>query len=397
MTIAIFVDQGGHVLRSGSLLGLCVSLIFVTNLSQALQGTAAKPQGSREIRVMSYNVENLFDVEHDHDKNDWEFLPSNYPGKESGCRQIAIEKYQERCMAIDWTAEKLELKLQQIKKAINITSPILPDILGVSEVENEKVVGRLAQTLGYKEFVMTDSPDERGIDVALLYNPSRQLVFVNFVEHAVSPKLTGKASRNVLQANFTVGGQPLAVFMNHWPSQAADSSTRVNVAKFVMEQVKAVVASNPRTTVLVMGDFNVTDKDRPDPFFDVLENPKAGAAQLIDIDSKWRKQTKEAFDYAKLNAFPLGTYFFAPELTFNVLDRFFVSQNAFDKSGLEVKLESYQIAQAPELSKKHFYNGKHSLAGSVVQNVPMRYFHNASDPAKAGFSDHFPIIIDLFW
>lgn len=358
---------------------------------------ASRPAGSKLISILSYNVENLFDVEHDSSKIDWEFLPAGYPGRDAYCQGLRTSKEQKQCLETDWTADKLELKIKQIKKVVDLASPILPEIMGVSEIENENVVRKLANELCYRDIIVTDSPDVRGIDVGIMYNSSANLKYLNHIEHHLDPAISGKPSRNVLQVNFLVGGHNLIVFMNHWPSQGAPAPVRVAVAKFVQEKVKQAIDADPSATVVVMGDFNVISNDRPDPFFNVLENPAAGTAQLFDVDSKWRGALKSTQNYTELNAMPLATYFYGVEASFNLLDRFFVNKNATDGRGLEVDVNKYRIVTAPEITSTWGYPKGHWLSGSIVRGIPRRYDHNATDAAKAGYSDHFPIYLEMKW
>lgn len=104
---------------------------------------------------MEYNVENLFDCEHDTLKNDREFMPES------------VKK---------WTYFRYRDKLLKIAKVIVAAGEeYVPDLVALCEVENEHVIRDLTRYSPLKEagyrYVMTTSPDQRGIDVALLYQP----------------------------------------------------------------------------------------------------------------------------------------------------------------------------------------------------------------------------------
>ena len=94
-----------------------------------------------QLEIAFYNVENLFDVEHDPGKNDWEFLPKGYPGKKEACERIKSEYFKEKCLQSDWTREKLNLKLSQIKDLFTRERNYRPDILGLCEIETKKFLG----------------------------------------------------------------------------------------------------------------------------------------------------------------------------------------------------------------------------------------------------------------
>ena len=109
----------------------------------------------QKFRVMEYNVENLFDCEHDSLKNDYEFLPDNPKG---------------------WSLPRFYDKLNKIGKVILAAGEDqVPDLVGLCEVENEHCVQQLVSNSPLREagyrYAMTESPDERGIDVVLLYQP----------------------------------------------------------------------------------------------------------------------------------------------------------------------------------------------------------------------------------
>lgn len=115
----------------------------------------ASGQGQQPFRVMFYNVENLFDCRHDSLKEDREFLPDG-------------EK--------KWTPSRYWRKLDALSKVVAaVGEERLPDLVGLCEVENDSVLFDLTRrsslrALGYR-YVATHSPDVRGIDVALLYQP----------------------------------------------------------------------------------------------------------------------------------------------------------------------------------------------------------------------------------
>jgi hypothetical protein len=128
----------------------------------------AQAKDSQAFEIMFYNVHNLFDAEHDEGKNDWEHLPLSYPGKRENCLKIKVASFRKNCLETDWTDEKVELKLNQLAEAITSNRKDIPDLLGLAEIENEGVVARLAKKLGYEQLWVSNSPDERGIEVALL-------------------------------------------------------------------------------------------------------------------------------------------------------------------------------------------------------------------------------------
>lgn len=338
------------------------------------------------ITLMQYNVENLFDVNHDAGKNDFEFLPSGNSDKTTGCAAMkgTEAKY---CTETDWTQAGLDIKLGQIKKVVDSLGT-QPDIMTIEEVENEAVVKALAKKLGYKSFAMTDSPDARGIDVALLYNESAGLDFVASTEYALKDYgYKGSATRNILEVEFLVEKQEkLLVYVNHWPSQSAPAQVRRDVAdilsKIIADKRKTCKACN----IVVVGDFNTIDADRPYPFEPLFNDG------FSDVDSAFRKGARDFGVDIKM--VPFGTYFFNGGMTWNILDRFFVSSELTDKKGLEVDVRTYKLwAPLMILGSWTYKGGVHD--GTVIKGIPKRYNHNATTEADAGFSDHFPVVVDL--
>lgn len=343
------------------------------------------------IRVMSYNVENLFDTAHDQGKSDYEFLPKEHPEKIKYCKTQPDPKY---CLSQDWTNPRYLQKLSQIRKVFAAIPGGFPQIMGLVEIENESVVKQLAATLGFKNQVTANGPDERGIDVALMYNESAKLKFVNANSIRLDSSKLGKPTRDILEVNFKVltssGWQALAIYMNHWPSQNNPVASRIVAAQTLTPVVKAKIQSGSH--VIVMGDFNTTVKDTPNP----LQLFSQGAG-VYDMDSVFRKNAPTAG--INLNLVPPGTYFYPgsnaqPAMSWDMLDRFFVSPSMVTRSSMIVDWSSYRIFSHPGLTTSYTYKSG-PYAGKTINDVPFRYNHFTDVPTLSGFSDHFPILIDL--
>lgn len=336
------------------------------------------------IKIMEYNVENLFDAEHDRGKEDYEFLPKNHPQK-AGCNNV---KNKNACFGLDWTPAKINLKLGQIRKIV-AAQGTLPDIMVLEEVENEAVVSRLGSVLGYQFVVMTNSPDERGIDVAILYRTDR-LRFVSQFQARINLNF---ATRDLLVANFqTVNGDILGVFANHWPSQLTpDSTVRVIVAQQLRVFVDQMAAKyGEKYHAILTGDFNTTEQDRPHPFKEVI------------LNKSWNKRfanVRELYQQAGGRGIPPGTYYFARDHVWNEFDIFFASGNLYDSQGLDVMVDSFRV-NTPEWATKVVQGLQMistQLQGLMTGNVriPKGYDHHAMNENDAGYSDHFGITVRL--
>lgn len=198
------------------------------------------------IRVMELNCENLFDCSHDSLKNDYEYLPD-------GTRH--------------WTFGRYYRKLNNIAKEIVACSDTIsrrpPDLVALCEVENDSVLTGLTRMSMLRfsryNYVMTDSPDPRGIDVALLYNPQ----IVELLSHRslrVIPPKGFRPTRDVLYATCAVGIDTLHLFVLHAPSRSGGAKLtqpyRTIVAEMVGQAVDSIFLVSPNAKIVVTGDFN---------------------------------------------------------------------------------------------------------------------------------------------
>ena len=354
---------------------------------------------SKEIRLRltSYNVENMFDNLHDLDsalpngKQDYTFLPQSSEFKKF-CNSMT-GYYKKECFDTDWNDERATWKVQNVAKVISLI-PKKPDVLVLAEVENENVVGQLARRIGFEDsFVVSDSPDQRGIDVAILYN-KKTLEFVNSVQIAVVGEALTKPTRNILRAEFKIKGtnglpikgSSVFVYANHWPSQAAPSVARMQAAKILKKDIEKLTSSYKGTPYFIaMGDFNTIAKDKPHPFDNLLTNSSSWKGALVDSEV-WARTQVPALEQSLLP----GSYWYGTEKTWNKLDHIFVSKNLVNAYGIELIPESFFI-----LNSKEIMRNSHSSRESKEFLVPRRMNTLATSQEDLGYSDHLPIGIDL--
>ena len=196
------------------------------------------------FRVMSWNVENLFDIHHDTLKNDQEFLPD------------ALRH---------WNYSKYKKKLTDIARVITAVGEWNPPALvGLCEVENDTVLRDLTQRSPLKElayhYVMTNSPDLRGIDVALLYQrdlfkllSSRSISIPSFRHHP--------PTRDILHVSgLLLTGDTLDVFICHLPSRSGGAKEsepfRLHTAQIIRTQADSILHARQHPQLIIMGDFN---------------------------------------------------------------------------------------------------------------------------------------------
>ncbi|MCB9062724.1 MAG: hypothetical protein H6622_14465 [Halobacteriovoraceae bacterium] len=359
---------------------------------------------ANSYEFMAYNVENLFDLTHDNAKNDWTFLPKDYPEKKEHCLAIKSKFRSKECLSTNWTHEKLEIKLNQIVRVIKSRSAQLPDFLAITEVEGNRpdkpikdtqnesqgVANMLAKRLGYgNKFLITNGPDQRGIDVALFYK-GENAQLVNYQELRLSGNyFERKPTRDVLQVDFLIENKhKLTIFVNHWPSQGNPDQTRVIAATKLKKVIQNLQAQDPERLIILTGDFNTVDDDHPHPFKtvffpgDFLRDVHHCYMSSDFVSEEWKKRM------------PRGTYFFYRDMVWNYLDRFFVNENLLDGKGLDIDLESYHIYAPDFITKSFKYRDRQDPAyGTKIMNTPKSYNFGATTSKNAGFSDHFPIYV----
>ncbi len=186
-----------------------------------------------EFFIGSWNCENLFDTIDDPNvKGDEEFTPDS---------------------ARHWTKERFDIKLTNLGHVISkMNDDKGPDVLGVCEVENRLVVEMLVEKLkplGRKyEIIHKDSPSERGIDCAIIYD-SAVFTLVAPQFHHVDAGNT----RDIVEAKLKRNGNDLYVFMDHWPSRFHEESFRNKAADVLRKRVDEILSADPKADIIMRG------------------------------------------------------------------------------------------------------------------------------------------------
>ena len=204
---------------------------------------------TQPMKIMTYNVENLFDTQHDSLKNDTEFLPNS---------------------ELHWTNKRFYDKLHEVMQVIvGLGDNELPLLVGLCEIENDFVLKAMTQfdpydQLGY-DYVHYEGPDARGIDVALLYQKDK---FTPLASRPIPVHLpNGQRGRDLL---YTCGSLTdstlLHIIQVHFPSRRegalASEPNRIAAAKSVRQVVDSVQAIDPQAAIIIMGDFNDNPSDK---------------------------------------------------------------------------------------------------------------------------------------
>lgn len=334
---------------------ICVFLCtFVLSVSFFSQTHAQEP-----FRVMHYNVENLFDCRHDSLKQDEEFLPQ------------AVRA---------WTWKKYYDKVAKIAKVILAASDEqVPDLVGLCEVENAYCLDGLTKYSPLRDaayrYVMTDSPDERGIDVALLYQPATFRLIGSQCIRIFSEQTIHKPTRDLLHVSGRViSSDTLDVFVCHFPSRFGgirqSEPYRMLVAKVLRQAVDSLLAVRQNPYLVVMGDFNDS------PFSRSVSEVLGAEVRTDKHPSPWKL-------YNLMAGKEEGTYRYKGE--WEMFDQFLVNGNMlnFSSSLYTHPSKSYRLVFPFLLEEDEQYGG----------DTPFRTYKGMR--YHGGYSDHLPICLDI--
>ncbi len=205
-------------------------------------GESTMAQDDSLFTAAWWNVENLFDTRDDPRTNDDEYTPQG---------------------DLHWTRRKLDSKLQGIYKTLVMME--MPDVVGLAEVENKYVLRELCQCTPLAQehyrYVHYDSPDRRGIDVALIYRADRFSVTASRTVN-VSDSAEGFYTRDILVVEgVTARGDSVCLLLNHWPSKRGGEEAdarRLKIARTVRQLMVELYGKHPGAAVIAMGDMNST-------------------------------------------------------------------------------------------------------------------------------------------
>lgn len=312
-----------------------------------------------------YNQENLFDTCHDEGKRDYDFLPTG---------------------SYKWNAMKYNHKLNNMSRALaDMGTDVLPNIgcaiIGLAEVENSKALDDLiaqpALSARNYQYVHIEGPDRRGIDCALLYNPSlfsvKNTRLVPYVQKL--KKDSAFYTRGFLTVSGTLADENVAVIVCHLPSRFSESFYRELGAEQVKVIKDSLLNDDPNCKVFVMGDMN------DDPIDKSMAGILKGKANIKDVNegdmyNPW---------YNILVKEGVGTLLY--QGSWNLFDQILVTPNLLNKDDKKdfssLKFWKNQIFKRDYLFQtegKYKGSPKRTTAGGVWLN---------------GYSDHLPVVIYL--
>lgn len=304
--------------------------------------------------IAFYNLENLFDTQDDHNVLDEDFLPD---GKK------------------EWTEKRYQKKIFKLGKTIsriaNDETSNVPALIGVAEVENYNVLEDLIGSEYLKDknysYIHYDSPDERGIDVAMLINDDFFEV-IDTAPVAIDIREDNGVkdyTRDALYVHGILNGEEVHIVVTHWPSRrdGAESTShkRIQAAKQINTFISAHENINEYSKVIIMGDFNDNPNDKSvknnlltpllyNPFEKLMSNTRGS---LIHYD-EW----------------------------------FLFDQIIFSHNFLKTEKGKHSFLRADIFDDKFLQEWKGRNEGNPFRTYRGRRY-------LGGYSDHFPVFINI--
>jgi predicted extracellular nuclease len=336
-------------------------------VAQGLQAREPKPRPkspdkAKTATVAFYNLENLFDTEDDPKINDEEFLPNG--------------TYQ-------WTKERYNRKLANMSQAIDqLGDEDGPEILGVCEVENRRVLEDLVATATLKKkgygIVHADSPDQRGIDVALIYKTKRFTPLYQKSYPVNFPENKDVVTRDILLVKGILDKKIDVTFIvNHWPSRrdGQDESAwkRERAAQTLRQVVDSIFSLDPQANVIMMGDLN-----------DDCNDPSLSKTLKAGRDSVEAMGTLLYNCMAPIKAEGRGTLKFKGG--WNLFDQIIVSSTMLTPTALMHYVKGSANVYNPQFMRQ--------TDEGDWKDAPKRTFIGKKYVPE-GYSDHFPVYISV--
>jgi predicted extracellular nuclease len=316
-----------------------------------------------DIRLMFYNVENLFDTVDNSVTDDNEYLPQS-------------EK--------NWNGYRYYNKNINLFKTIAAVGGLRPpEIVCFAEIENDTVLKSLIRNTGLSkysyEIVHYDSPDPRGIDVGLIFRNDAVTLLKSEKISLSLPKSMEKKTRDILYCQFLCKNEDtLHLFVNHWPSrrvgQNKSAPDRKKAASVLKRKINSVLSDSPCANIVIAGDFNDGPKDESICHVLDVKDPDAAnnCSDLIALSAETGNKKVS------------GTYRFRSE--WELYDQLIVSGSLMGLGNKRIRCTGImQIAGFPFLLEEDSsYGGvrpKRTYLGPVY---------------KGGFSDHLPVYTDIY-
>lgn len=310
----------------------------------------AKP--NNQYTIAFYNVENLFDIYDDPETNDDDFTPE---GRKK------------------WNEKRYKRKIKKLSSVISQLgveeSGFTPAIIGLAEVENKQVVSDLITNENLKfagyDIVHFDSPDERGIEVALLF---RKKIFKLLHTETFTLFLTDEDgerdfTRDILLVKGELQSELIYFIVNHWPSRRNGTDEterkRIKAAELVHEIIAKIEEETPNPKIIIMGDFN--------------DDPSSTSIKQHLVTQDFYNPFESILD----KGFGTSTY----DKKWHLFDQIILSKSLMENS-------NFLFDKAYIFDEKFLTEWKGKRKGDPFRTYIGKWH-------QGGFSDHFPVYITL--
>jgi predicted extracellular nuclease len=316
-----------------------------------------------DMRIMFYNCENFFDPVRDSSINDVDFTPD-------GAKHWNFSRYYE--------------KMIHISKVIAAVGQWdAPDLIGLCEIENLKVLDDLTKMTGLKKIpykiIHFDSPDNRGIDVGLLYRKDRFTPISYQPVHVRFPFESNKPTRDLLYVKgINNSKDTFHIFVNHWPSrwggQTETDRKRMYAAFVLKRKTDSIFRAEKAPNIIIIGDFN----DYPDN-----NSMKKVLKTRYNLDTV---KNNELYNLSYYLQFVKGEGSLKHDGMWGIIDQMIVSGNLLNPtSAIHCSKTDAHIYNAPFLSER---DDTHT--GVIPFRTYIGYKYHG------GYSDHYPVYLDLW-
>lgn len=304
--------------------------------------------------IAFYNLENLFDTKNDPKKRDDDFTPN-------GIKHWNLFRYKRKL-------KKLGNVMVQLGTKKSFHSPA---IIGVVEVENETVLIDLVNTNNLKNehygIVHYDSPDERGIDVALLYKKElfELLHSETFALYLNAENGERDYTRDVLMVKGKLNGELVYILVNHWPSRRSGldltEEKRIKAAELVTEITHKIYRETVDAKIIIMGDFN--------------DDPTSKSVKKHMVNDTFYNPMERLINTGN------GTLNY--KKTWHLFD-----QIIFSKNFISVQEDKHSFKYAEVFDENFLKEWKGKYKGNPFRTYIGKWY-------QGGFSDHFPVYVYL--
>lgn len=309
--------------------------------------------------VAFYNIENLFDTIQTPGVNDFEFTPDG---------------------TNKWNSQRYFKKLENISDVIsqigNELFPGGPAVLGLCEIENREVIVDLINTPKLKsakyDIVHYDSPDARGVDVALIYRTDFFRVTSSRSARLRVENMPDFKTRDQLVVSGIFDGEPMHFIVNHWPSRRGGEKRslplRKAAAKLTRSIVDSIFTTDPNAKIFIMGDLN---DDPTSPSVNKVLGAKGGKSDLKKSDlfnPMWQLHKDGIGSLAYRDAW-------------NLFDQIIISEPLIGDDRSTYKFLRAKVFNSPFLAQK----------SGQFAGYPFRTY--VGTDWQGGYSDHFPVYV----